>query len=67
MNVCEQQLNKMKAKEPDSVELVCETHGQIVRTNKKNHYKIDGDNAIICGGFDECNAERDKECVKVDG
>lgn len=65
MQACEQQLNRMRKNEPDSVELICETRGVIVRTNKGNHYKIEDKNAVLVGGFDECDSERGTDVDKI--
>lgn len=67
MDVCEQALLRISKNEPESLELVCETRGKLVRTNKRNHYRIEGTNAFLVEDFHGCDAERNEWCQQTDG
>jgi hypothetical protein len=67
MDVCEQQVIRISKNEPEALELVCETRGKVVRTNKKNHYRIEGKNAFPVEDFYGSEGERNEWCSQTDG
>jgi hypothetical protein len=65
--VCETQLNRLKANEPDSIELVVSRDGNYVTTNKGNTYIISKGNAKKVRGHDESGPESNEHRDKSDG
>jgi hypothetical protein len=66
-DVCETQLNRMKALEPESVELVISRDGNYLNTNKGNRYIISKSTAKRVRGHDETDSESNEHRDKSDG
>ena len=65
--VCEVQLNRMKAIEPDSIELIVSRYGNYVKTNKGNRYIISKSTAKRVRGHDDTGPKSDEHGNKGDG